>query len=87
MELTKRGAVVTDKHLRTTAENIWAAGDVCGNLQFTYISLDDSRIILSDMQGDGSRTTENRGAFAYSVFMEPSFPVQACRRKKRRIKG
>jgi len=42
-----RGAVVTDKHLRTTAENIWAAGDVCGNLQFTYISLDDSRIILS----------------------------------------
>lgn len=87
VELTKRGAVVTDKHLRTTAENIWAAGDVCGNLQFTYISLDDSRIILSDMQGDGSRTTENRGAFAYSVFMEPSFPVQACRRKKRRIKG
>lgn len=87
VELTMRGAVVTDKHLRTTAENIWAAGDVCGNLQFTYISLDDSRIILSDMQGDGSRTTENRGAFAYSVFMEPSFPVQACRRKKRRIKG
>jgi pyruvate/2-oxoglutarate dehydrogenase complex dihydrolipoamide dehydrogenase (E3) component len=34
VELTKRGAVVTDKHLRTTAENIWAAGDVCGNLQF-----------------------------------------------------
>lgn len=87
VELTKRGAVVTDKHLRTTAENIWAAGDVCGNLQFTYISLDDSRIILSDMQGDGSRTTENRGAFAYSVFMEPSFSRVGLSEKESADKG
>lgn len=87
VELTKRGAVVTDKHLRTTAENIWAAGDVCGNLQFTYISLDDSRIILSDMQGDGSRTTENRGAFAYSVFMEPSFSHVGLSEKEAADKG
>lgn len=87
VELTKRGVVVTDKHLRTTAENIWAAGDVCGNLQFTYISLDDSRIILSDMQGDGSRTTENRGAFAYSVFMEPSFSRAGLSEKEAADKG
>ena len=80
VELTKRGAVVTDKH-------IWAAGDVCGNLQFTYISLDDSRIILSDMQGDGSRTTENRGAFAYSVFMEPSFSRAGLSEKEAADKG
>lgn len=87
VELTKRGAVVTDKRLRTTTENIWAAGDVCGNLQFTYISLDDSRIILSDMQGDGSRTTENRGAFAYSVFMEPSFSRAGLSEKEAADKG
>ena len=87
VELTKRGAVVTNKHLRRTAENIWAAGDVCGNLQFTYISLDDSRIILSDMQGDGSRTTENRGAFAYSVFMEPSFSRAGLSEKEAADKG
>ena len=87
VELTKRGAVVTNKHLRTTAENIWAAGDVCGNLQFTYISLDVSRIMLSDMQGDGSRTTENRGAFAYSVFMEPSFSRAGLSEKEAADKG
>ena len=87
VELTKRGAVVTDKHLRTTTENIWAAGDVCGNLQFTYISLDDSRIILSDVQGDGRRTTENRGAFAYSVFMEPSFSRVGLSEKEAADKG
>ena len=67
IELTERGAVRTDEHLRTSVENIWAAGDVCGNLQFTYISLDDSRIILSDMAGDGRRTTRNHGAFSYAL--------------------
>lgn len=71
--LTKRGAVETDEHLRTNVPNIWAAGDVCGKLQFTYISLDDSRIILDDMNGQQKRTINNRGAFSYSVFIDPPF--------------
>ncbi|QTQ13209.1 FAD-dependent oxidoreductase [Treponema parvum] len=71
--LTEKGAIAADEHLRTSAPNIWAAGDVCGNLQFTYISLDDSRIILSDMYGAKDRTTKNRGAFTYSVFIDPPY--------------
>lgn len=73
VELTERGAVKTDEQLHTTAENIWAMGDVVGGLQFTYISLDDSRIVKSQLYGDGSRTTKNRGAVPYSVFMDPPF--------------
>lgn len=69
--LTERGAVNTDKTLRTTAPNIWAMGDVRGDLQFTYLSLDDYRIVQSQLFGDGSRTTENRGAVPYSVFLDP----------------
>lgn len=73
VELTERGAVRTDEHLRTTAPNIWAMGDVAGGLQFTYISLDDFRIVKDDLLGDGARTTENRGAVPYSVFLDPPF--------------
>lgn len=73
VELTERGAVKTDEHLRTTAPNIWAMGDVAGGLQFTYISLDDFRIVKSQILGDGSRTTHNRGAVPYSVFLDPPF--------------
>ncbi|MBS6931145.1 MAG: FAD-dependent oxidoreductase, partial [Lachnospiraceae bacterium oral taxon 082] len=73
IKLTDRGGVVTDEHLKTSADNIWAAGDVCGKLQFTYISLDDSRIIWDEIMGDDKRTTENRGAFSYSVFINPPF--------------
>lgn len=73
VKLTDRGGVVTDEHLNTSANNIWAAGDVCGKLQFTYISLDDSRIIWDEIMGEDKRTTENRGAFSYSVFINPPF--------------
>ena len=73
VELTERGAIRTDEHLRTTAANIHAMGDVVGGLQFTYISLDDFRIVKDDLLGDGTRTTENRGAVPYSVFLDPPF--------------
>ena len=73
VELNDRGAIKTDDRLRTTAKNIWALGDVAGGLQFTYISLDDSRIINSQLFGDGSRTTANRGSIPYSVFLDPPF--------------
>ena len=73
VELTERGAVRTDEHLRTTAPNIWALGDVAGGLQFTYISLDDSRIVKADVLDDGARTTANRGTVPYSVFLDPPF--------------
>lgn len=71
VQLTDRGAVRTDEHLRTTAPNIHAVGDVVGGLQFTYISLDDFRIVQDDLLGNGKRTTENRGAVPYSVFLDP----------------
>ena len=71
IELTQRGAVKTDEGLRTSVPHIWAMGDVAGGLQFTYISLDDSRIVKSQILGDGSRTTANRGAVPYSVFLDP----------------
>lgn len=71
VDVTERGAIKTDEHLRTTAPNIWAMGDVAGGLQFTYISLDDYRIVASDVLGDGSRTTQNRGEVPYSVFVDP----------------
>lgn len=87
VELTERGAVKTDTHLRTTAPNIWAMGDVTGGLQFTYISLDDYRIVTSAVLGDGSRTTKNRGAVPYSVFLDPPFSRVGLSEKEAGDKG
>ncbi len=85
--LTARGAVQVDEHLRTSVPHIWAMGDVAGGLQFTYISLDDSRIVKSQLLGDGSRTTENRGAVPYSVFLDPPLSRVGLTEQEARDRG
>ena len=70
IEVSDRGAIVVDEHLRTSVDGVYAAGDVNGGPQFTYISFDDHRVILSDRWGDGSRTTEGR-IFPTTTFLEP----------------
>lgn len=85
--LTERGAIATDEHLCTNIPHIWAMGDVVGGLQFTYISLDDYRIVKSAILGDGSRTTQNRGAVPYSVFLDPPFSRAGLTEKEALDKG
>ncbi len=87
VELTERGTVKTDKFLRTTAPDIWAMGDVAGGLQFTYISLDDYRIVKSQILGGEQRSTENRGAVPYSVFFSPPFSRVGLSEKEAREQG
>ena len=71
IETTDRGAIVVDEHLRSTVPNIFALGDVNGGPQFTYISLDDYRVVLSQLVGDGSRSTKDRKAVAATIYMNP----------------
>lgn len=71
--VNQRGEIVANEFLQTSKSHIYALGDVKGGLQFTYISLDDSRIIMDYLFGDKKRTTLNRGNIAYSVFISPSF--------------
>ncbi|SDW10613.1 FAD-dependent oxidoreductase [Paenibacillus sp. CF384] len=69
--ITDRGAIQVDENLQTTVPHIFAMGDVTGGLQFTYISLDDQRIIMDHLYGHKSRTTRDRKFVPYSVFIDP----------------
>ena len=71
VETDERGAVKVNERLQTTNPPVWAIGDVKGGLQFTYISLDDYRIIREDLFGDSARSTADRDPVGYSVFIDP----------------
>ena len=69
--LTPRGFIQVDEYLRA-APHIWAMGDVAGSPQFTYVSLDDYRIVRDQLFGEGKRTTRDRLLLPTSVFTTPA---------------
>ncbi|MFJ9669075.1 FAD-dependent oxidoreductase [Streptomyces sp. NPDC101219] len=69
VRLTGRGFVAVDDHLRTTADGVWAAGDVAGSPQFTHASWHDFRILRANLTG-GDAVTSGR-TVPYTVFTTP----------------
>lgn len=69
--LTERNAIQVDDRLRTTGPDVWALGDVNGGPMFTYISLDDFRIVKDQLFGQGKRTTADRNVVPTASFLTP----------------
>lgn len=70
VKVTERGTIEVNDKLQTSVPHIWAMGDVAGSPQFTYMSLDDYRVVKSQLLGNNSHTTKDR-EFAYAVFTSP----------------
>lgn len=69
VQVDGRGNIIVNEKLETTTPNIWALGDVKGGLQFTYISLDDFRIIRDNVYGNGNRSLNDRNVVPYTTFL------------------
>jgi pyruvate/2-oxoglutarate dehydrogenase complex dihydrolipoamide dehydrogenase (E3) component len=69
VRLTDSGFIVVNDKLETTAEGIWANGEVAGQPQFTHIAFDDFRILRDNFAG-GNRTTTGRQV-PYALFTDP----------------
>jgi len=66
-----RGFIKVDAHLRTSVEDIWALGDINGGPQYTYISLDDYRIVRDQLLGGGKRSASDRRFVPSTLFLNP----------------
>lgn len=86
VEYDERGIKV-NQFLQTSTPNIYALGDVKGGLQFTYISLDDFRIVKNHLLGNESLTTESRNVIPYSLFISPTLSIVGLTEKEAIAKG
>lgn len=71
IKVDAHGAIAVDERLHTNVPHVWAMGDVKGGAQFTYVSLDDFRIIRDQLFGDKKRNTNDRNPLPHTVFIDP----------------
>lgn len=70
VETDKRGYVVVDDQLRTSAENIWAMGDCNGRGAFTHTSYNDFEIVAANLLDDDPRRVSDR-ITTYALYIDP----------------
>lgn len=63
------GIVKANERLETNVKGIWVAGDIRGGPMFTHTSWDDYRVLMSQLTGDGSHTTDR--VVPYAIFTDP----------------
>jgi pyruvate/2-oxoglutarate dehydrogenase complex dihydrolipoamide dehydrogenase (E3) component len=71
VELTDRSYIKVNERLQTTAEGVWAVGEVAGSPHFTHISEDDFRVVRDNLLG-GNRVTTGREV-PFCLFTDPEF--------------
>jgi probable pyridine nucleotide-disulfide oxidoreductase len=87
IKTNKKGYVEVDEFLKTNVGNIWAIGDINGGPQFTYISLDDFRLIRDQLSGGNYTSLKQRKQVASSVFINPQLAHIGLREKEAIEKG
>ena len=71
VEVTDRGFLKVNERLQTTAPGVWGIGEVAGSPLFTHISIDDFRVVHSNIMG-GNRVTTGRQV-PFCLFTDPEF--------------
>jgi pyruvate/2-oxoglutarate dehydrogenase complex dihydrolipoamide dehydrogenase (E3) component len=86
VRLDARGFVEVDDQYRTSAEGVYAVGDVTGGPQFTHVAWDDHRILFDLLTGRSQRGRGGR-AHPYTAFTDPQVAGVGLSERQAREKG
>ncbi len=86
IQTDKRGFILVDDKLETTAEGVWALGDVKGGPAFTHISYNDYQTVFGNLI-DGKNLSIAGRIVPYCVFTDPELGRVGMTEKKARATG
>lgn len=95
VKVGEQGQIVVDDSLRTSQNHIFAVGDVKGGPQFTFVSLDDFRIVLpqimailekNDLSYHLHHNKSERPVFPNTTFIDPPYSRIGLTEEEAKIK-
>lgn len=91
VELREDGRVKVDEYGRTTAEGVWALGDVSSPFQLKHVANAEQRAVthnvLATMRGEGDLVTMPHEHVPYAVFTHPQIAVVGLTEQQARDAG
>jgi pyruvate/2-oxoglutarate dehydrogenase complex dihydrolipoamide dehydrogenase (E3) component len=84
--LDPKGFVTADDEYRTSAQGVYAVGDVLGGPQFTHTSWDDHRLLFDLLLGRSRRNRRDR-LIPYTAFTDPQVAGVGLTEKEARERG
>lgn len=85
IEQTEKGYIKVDSQFRTTAEGVYAIGDVTGQPAFTHVSWEDYRRLYGILNGEERRQGDR--TLGYAFFTEPQVGRVGLTEAQAREKG
>jgi len=82
----ERGRVVVDDHLRTTADGVWAIGDVIGGIMLAHVASYEGVCAVENIAGHGDRIPDYHAA-PNCIYTEPEIAHVGLGEKEARDKG
>lgn len=71
VEVDERGLVVVDQYQRTTAEGIWALGDVCSASQLKHVANHEARVVQHNLLHPEELMAADHTFIPSAVFSDP----------------
>ena len=82
----ERGRVVIDEHLRTTAQGVWAIGDVIGGIMLAHVASYEGVCAVENIAGGGDRIPDYHAA-PNCIYTDPEIAHVGLGEKEAKEKG
>ncbi len=86
VKVDERGAVVVDDELRTTARNVWAAGDVTGKLMLVTVAAQQGSLAAENALRGAHRKFDAAG-IPHAIFTSPQVAAVGLKEEEARARG
>lgn len=85
--LDRKGFIVTDPHLRTSAPGIWAAGDVIGGMMIATVGAREGILAVDDMFNAGCACPMDYLTAPMAIFTDPELGLAGHTEESARLAG